>query len=112
MSYCSETLKDIFLELPLPAGGIFAVFVGASAGARAVAQASRGWRGKVDAGAYELGCCVELRARDVLAGICKEGRAAVVGKTKVVYWALPAGFGRSHGETVGRSDAGLSPTLL
>lgn len=27
MSYCSETLKEIFLELPLPAGGMFAVLV-------------------------------------------------------------------------------------
>jgi hypothetical protein len=26
--------------------------------------------------------------------------------------ALPAGFGRSHGETVGRYDTGLGPTLL
>lgn len=24
MSYCSETLKEIFLELPLPAGGMVA----------------------------------------------------------------------------------------
>lgn len=35
------------------------MFVGASASARTVAQASRGLRGKVDAGAYELGCRVE-----------------------------------------------------
>jgi hypothetical protein len=28
MSYCSDTLKEIFLELPLPAGGIMAVVVG------------------------------------------------------------------------------------
>lgn len=28
MSYCSETLKEIFLELPLPAGGMVAVVVG------------------------------------------------------------------------------------
>lgn len=27
MSYCSETLKEIFLELPLPAGGMVAVVV-------------------------------------------------------------------------------------
>jgi hypothetical protein len=27
MSYCSETLKEIFLELPLPAGGMLAVVV-------------------------------------------------------------------------------------
>jgi hypothetical protein len=27
ISYCSDTLKEIFLELPLPAGGIVAVFV-------------------------------------------------------------------------------------
>lgn len=25
MSYCSDTLKEIFLELPLPAGGMVAV---------------------------------------------------------------------------------------
>jgi hypothetical protein len=31
MSYCSDTLKDIFLELPLPAGGMFAGGVGVSA---------------------------------------------------------------------------------
>lgn len=27
ISYCSETLKEIFLELPLPAGGMLAVVV-------------------------------------------------------------------------------------
>lgn len=27
MSYCSDTLKEIFLELPLPAGGIVAAVV-------------------------------------------------------------------------------------
>lgn len=27
MSYCSDTLKEIFLELPLPAGGMVAVVV-------------------------------------------------------------------------------------
>jgi hypothetical protein len=34
MSYCSDTLKDIFLELPLPAGGMFAGYVRMGAGAR------------------------------------------------------------------------------
>ncbi|KAJ5061743.1 hypothetical protein J3E74DRAFT_329912 [Bipolaris maydis] len=34
MSYCSETLKEIFLELPLPAGGMVAVVVDGCARAR------------------------------------------------------------------------------
>jgi hypothetical protein len=34
MSYCSETLKEIFLELPLPAGGMLAVVVGVGAATR------------------------------------------------------------------------------
>jgi hypothetical protein len=28
MSYCSDTLKEIFLELPFPGGGILAAVVG------------------------------------------------------------------------------------
>jgi hypothetical protein len=46
MSYCSDTLKEIFLELPLPAGGMIAVFIETSAGARV------DW--------YALDCCAVL----------------------------------------------------
>jgi hypothetical protein len=34
MSYCSDTLKDIFLELPLPAGGMLAAVASVGAWAR------------------------------------------------------------------------------
>jgi hypothetical protein len=36
----------------------------------------------------------------------------MVRKTDDVSFALSSGFGRSHGETVERNDAGFSPTLL
>jgi hypothetical protein len=54
MSYCSETLKDIFLELPLPAGGMFAGYGRPGAGAR-FEEARRGAAECVERGSVRGG---------------------------------------------------------
>lgn len=51
MSYCSETLKDIFLELP-PAGGILAIVVGCKLGYWRISVGRRR--------ELQLNCCVQL----------------------------------------------------
>jgi hypothetical protein len=50
MSYCSDTLKEIFLELPLPAGGMLAVVMGGRLGY---------WRIAVRRGKLLLKHCVQ-----------------------------------------------------
>jgi hypothetical protein len=42
----------------------------------------------------------------------QNGRRTIRCKTEDVSFAFPGGFGRSHGETVGRYDTGRGPTLV